>query len=262
MGIPKVIHYCWFGGKPLPEDVLRCMESWKKYCPDYQIKRWDESNSDFSQCLYAQQALDAKKWAFASDYARLKAVYDEGGIYLDTDVELVRPLDDLLDLPGYIGMEESGRYFVNTGLGFGAEKGNSVVSALMQDYISASLYTEDGRIDSLPCPYRNTAVMEKLGLERVNKRQHIRDMEVFPSEYFAPTAHLTGKLNRTENTYSIHHYHGSWIEPEPKWKTQMKRLFGEERCIRAVHSVRKVRAALRRLLRGDRTCSRFIWGGG
>ena len=124
--IPKLIHYCWFGHNPLPKDAKRCIRSWKKYCPDYVIKEWNEDNFDISQCpQYVRQAYEAKKWAFVSDYVRLKLVHDHGGVYMDTDVELLKPLDRLLSHKAYFGFEDDGLQ-INTGLGFGAERGESV----------------------------------------------------------------------------------------------------------------------------------------
>lgn len=132
MSIPKIIHYCWFGGGAISPENRKCMESWKKYCPDYKIMAWNEQNFDISQNRYAQQAYEAKKYAFVSDYVRLAVLYEYGGIYLDTDVELVRPLDELLELPGFMGFQTNNE--IATGLGFGARKGNSVVQALLRDY--------------------------------------------------------------------------------------------------------------------------------
>lgn len=103
--IPKIIHYCWFGGNPLPEMAVKCIESWKKYCPDYEIKRWDESNFDLNCCNYVKEACQAKKWAFVSDYVRFKVLYDEGGLYFDTDVELIKPIDDILERGPFMGVE-------------------------------------------------------------------------------------------------------------------------------------------------------------
>ena len=132
MSIPKIIHYCWFGGGAISPENRKCMKSWKKYCPDYKIIEWNEQNFDIGTNRYAQQAYEAKKYAFVSDYARLAVVYEHGGIYLDTDVELVRPLDELLELPGFMGFQNNNE--VATGLGFGARKGNPVVQALLRDY--------------------------------------------------------------------------------------------------------------------------------
>ena len=120
--IPKIINYCWFGKNPLPTSVKKCINSWKKYCPDYKIIQWDETNFDVKSNMFVKEAYEAKAWAFVSDYARLKVKYENGGIYFDTDVELVKNLDFLLKNSAYIGIQQS-EYLCNTGLGFGAEKG-------------------------------------------------------------------------------------------------------------------------------------------
>lgn len=144
MSIPKIIHYCWFGGGAISPENRKCMESWKKYCPDYKIIEWNDQNFDISTNRYAQQAYEAKKYAFVSDYVRLAVLYEYGGIYLDTDVELVRPLDELLELPGFMGFQTNNE--VATGLGFGARKGNSVVQALLRDYDALDFYSRKLRV--------------------------------------------------------------------------------------------------------------------
>ena len=184
MSIPKIIHYCWFGGGPISEADRKCMESWKKYCPDYKIIEWNEQNFEISANRYAQQAYEAKKYAFVSDYARLAVVYEYGGIYLDTDVELVRPLDELLELPGFMGFQNNNE--VATGLGFGACKGNPVVQALLRDYDALDFIKADGSVDLTPCPERNTKVLQTLGVRVDGTRQSIAEMEIFPAEYFCP----------------------------------------------------------------------------
>ena len=144
MSIPKIIHYCWFGGGPINPESRKCIESWKKYCPDYKIIEWNEQNFEISQNRYAQQAYEAKKYAFVSDYVRLAVLYRYGGIYLDTDVELVRPLDELLEHKGFIGMEHSapspyGRtLLVNTGSGVGAEPGCEMIGKMLAAYRNAA----------------------------------------------------------------------------------------------------------------------------
>lgn len=215
--IPKVIHYCWFGGKPLPPEVLRCMDSWKKYCPDYKIIQWNEQNFDCSQNLYARQALDAQKWAFVTDYVRLKVVCTHGGIYLDTDVELIRPLDDLLDCEAFFGFQANNE--VATGLGFGSVPGSRALQAMLADYDHIPFLREDGTPDRTPCPERNTAALVRLGLRPDGTRQTVAGAEIFPAEYFCPIAFETGVKHFTENTHSIHHYHASWKDPvSQKWQ--------------------------------------------
>ena len=184
MSIPKIIHYCWFGGGTISPENRKCMESWEKYCPDYKIIEWNEQNFEISKNRYVQQAYEAKKYAFVSDYARLAVVYEHGGIYLDTDVELVRPLDELLELPGFMGFQTNNE--VATGLGFGARKGNLVVQALLRDYDALDFLKADGSADLTPCPERNTRVLQALGVRKDGTRQSIAEMEIFPAEYFCP----------------------------------------------------------------------------
>ena len=208
--IPKLIHYCWFGGNPLPKLAEKCIKSWKKYCPDYQIIRWDESNYDISSApLFVLQAYEAKKWAFVTDYVRLQVVYENGGIYLDTDVELVKPLDCFLNHSAYFGFENA--KYINTGLGFGAEKGNAVLLEMMEDYCHIPFVLEDGSFDMTSCPVRNTAVLVRHGLVQNGEKQEIgNDCLIYPTEVFCPISYYNGKLKKTKNTVSIHWFTASW----------------------------------------------------
>ena len=177
MSIPKIIHYCWFGDGPISPERRKCMESWKKYCPDYKIMAWNEQNFDISTNRYAQQAYAAKKYAFVSDYARLVVLYRYGGIYLDTDVELVRPLDELLEYKGFIGMEHSvptpyGRtLLVNTGSGVGAEPGCGMIGKMLAAYRNAAFIQETGEPDLRTCTQRDIPLFTKARSEerRVGK---------------------------------------------------------------------------------------------
>ena len=225
MSIPKVINYCWFGDKELPELAEKCIASWKKYCPDYEIIRWGLDNLDISDNLYASQAYEAGKYSFTSDYARLKIIYENGGIYLDTDVELLKPLDEFLEFPAFFGIEkaEANISKVNTGIGFGAEKGNPVVKSLMDSYDGIQ-YINDGVPDNTACPIRNSAVMDSLGFLRRNIRQSIPGAEIFPSEYFCPMDWFTGETKVTNRTVSIHHFAGSWQSGSVKWLTRYQLL--------------------------------------
>jgi len=224
MSIPKIIHYCWFGGNPLPEEARRCMASWKKFCPDYEIREWNDSNFDVSQNQYAAEAFAAKKWAFVSDYARLKVLYDYGGIYLDVDVELLRPFDDLLSLKGFLGFQS--RLEVNSGLGFGAEPHNPAIEAMLHGYDNTPFLLPDGSFDLLPCPQRNTQSLEALGLKPNGKKQSLDGFVVFPPEVFCPQHYITGKLHVTPATYSIHHFQGSWKPEPPAFERRLKKLIG------------------------------------
>ena len=214
--IPKVIHYCWFGGNPLPELAQKCIASWKKYCPNYEIKEWNENNFDLSVCDYVKEAYDAKKWAFVSDYARLDIIYHNGGIYLDTDVELLKPLDEFLGVSAFFGAESTG--FVATGLGFGAEKKNKVVKHMLDEYTNIHFKKLDSTFDTTPCPRRNTKPLEEEGYRFSEKEiWKAKDVVVFPPKYFCPIDYRTGRIMITDRTYSIHHYSALWLSDEERY---------------------------------------------
>lgn len=224
MSIPKVIHYCWFGKGKMPPIAEKCIKSWKKYCPDYEIICWNEDNFDISRNKYAKEAYDAKKWAFVSDYVRLKVLYDEGGIYMDTDVELIKPLDDLIEKGGYMGFDDNG--VISTGLGFACEKGNELVGILLADYDDISFVRPDGSYDITPCPDRNTKTMVKLGFDVNVKDQTFMGIHMLPEDYLCPMKYYTGKKVITENTYSIHHFCASWTSKTAKRTLFLKRIVG------------------------------------
>lgn len=213
--IPKTIHYCWFGGSPMPELSQKCIESWKKYCPDYEIKCWDETSIDLSSVDYMREAYEEKAWGFVSDVARLQILYDNGGIYLDTDVEMIKSFDELLCNAAFAGLEDD--KYVALGLGVGAEKGNPVVKAMLDDYLDRHFKLPDGTFDRTPCPKIQTDLLTKLGFNSNSGIQCINGMTIYPSEYFCPKSFKTGKVNITDNTYSIHHYDGSWLTDEIKY---------------------------------------------
>lgn len=225
--IPKVIHYCWFGGNPLSKEAEKCIDSWKKYCDDFEIVKWDETNFDINSCTYIKQAYEAGKWAFVSDYARLKIIYDYGGIYFDTDVEVVRKLDDLLNLDCFIGTEEPG--VINTGLGFGAVKNNDMVLDMLKKYDNVNFKKEDGSYDITPCPIRNTEAFKSRGYIIDDSIQVINKAKIFPVEYFCPYDYKKAQLRMTKNTYTIHHFSGSWKSRSQKLKDRIKWMIGEEK---------------------------------
>lgn len=223
MSIPKVIHYCWFGRGELPKLAKKCIKSWKKYCPDYEIICHTEDNFDVGENKYAKEAYEAGKWAFVSDYARLKIIYEQGGIYLDTDVELIKPLDDLLN-GGFMGFDDNG--IIATGLGFAAEKENPLVAAFLKDYDDISFYNPDGSFDLTPCPDRNTKAAQRLGMDLENKAQEFMGIRFLPEDYLCPMKYDTGKKIITKNTYSIHHFSASWTTAKAKRTTFLKRVLG------------------------------------
>lgn len=212
MPIPKVIHYCWFGGNPKGEKELRCIESWKKYCPDYEIIEWNEQNYDVNSHAFVRDAYQRKKWAFVSDYARLEIIYQHGGIYLDTDVEIIRPIDKLLSCDMFAGFEDEKA--VNYGLGFGAEKHHPYLQETMQIYDEITFPEQDKELKHIACPKIQTDVLKRHGLVPNGKSQRLEKCHVFSTQYFSPKSFQTGEIHVTPNTYSIHHFNMSWFTPE------------------------------------------------
>lgn len=235
--IPKIIHYCWFGGNPLPPLAQKCIESWKTHCPDYEVLRWDESNFDISACpLYVRQAYEAGKWAFVTDYVRLKVVYDRGGIYLDTDVELQKNPEELLSYGAYFGFEN--KKYVNTGLGFGAQPGLPLLQELMEDYETICFRNEDHSLDLTPCPERNTTVFLRHGLRQDGSKQELPgDVIVLPMDYLCPFSDYNGKLKVTKNTVSIHWYGASWFDGDPSIRNKKRALVRRKDALEALRQL-------------------------
>lgn len=206
--IPKVIHYCWFGGGNIPVQYQSYIDTWNKKCPDYKIMRWDETNYDIGRCKYMRQAYEAKKWAFVSDYARLDIIYEHGGIYLDTDVELLRNLDDLLYDDMFCGFERNN--YINFGLGYGAVKGHPIIYNLLERYKNMDFFDEQ----LTPCVEYQHAEMMNFGFEPRNEYQRQKGVALYPSEVFAPLDLYGLQDCLTENTYSIHHYSSTWWEKD------------------------------------------------
>ena len=224
--IPKRIHYCWFGRNPLPQDVKKCMESWKRFCPDYEITEWNESNFDINCHPFVKSAYEAKAWAFVSDYARLKVVYDHGGIYLDTDVELLKNPDFLLNYPCYIGVQQVG-HFCTTGLGYGAVKGNPTVKRMIMQYDGLVYKKED--IENVVCPRMNHKVMVDLGYRFCNEVTETEGVLILPPRYLDPLVPGDTTNLLCKDTVSIHHYSASWTSTSNKWKRKIFRMIGAER---------------------------------
>lgn len=223
--IPKKIHYCWFGGKPLPEKAQRCIASWKKFCPDYELIRWDESNFDLQQNAYVRYCYENSKWAFLSDYVRLAVVAEHGGIYLDTDVELLRSPDKLLEADAFYSFENNS--CINTGQGFGAIAHHETVEAMLQQYDAIEL----SHIEA--CPHYNTAALLPLGLTPDGSSQTVAGAQILPMDHMNPYDDLTGRLALTENTISIHWYAKSWVKPGLVLRSRLlrplRRLFSRKK---------------------------------
>ncbi len=237
--IPKVIHYCWFGRNPLPEDAKRNIASWKKYCPDYEIREWNESNFDVNGNTYCREAYEAKKWAFVSDYARLKILYDYGGIYMDTDVEVCRSLDDLLKYNAFSGFESGNRIPTGT---LGSTQGAGWIGDLLSYYKDKHFKKADGSLDLTT----NVVTITRMTKEKYNIRlddsfQILGDnMVLLPFEYLTAKDLMDGKIKKTKNTYTIHHYSGSWLSPSQRFKQQVKVILVKIGGRNAVSLIKKV----------------------
>ena len=225
--IPHLIHYCWFGGNPLGEKEQACIDSWKKFLPGYEIVRWDESNFDVSSCDYAREAYDAKMWAFVSDYARFQILYDRGGLYFDTDVELIKPIDDILAAGPFMGFETDYRDVespnvvglgVNPGLGLAANPGLSLYQIILAHYQREHFVDPDGTLNRKTVVFRVTEILHDLGLENKPGIQKVAGVTIYPAEYFNPKSYLTGEITITCNTRSIHHFSMSWFSDEEKYQ--------------------------------------------
>ena len=212
-GIPKIIHYCWFGRGEKPKIAKRCIKTWKKFCPDYEIVEWNEDNYDVdSSPLFVRQALKERQYAFATDYIRLEVVYNHGGIYLDVDVELLKSLDPLLDNRCYFGFEEHS-LDVATGLGFGAEKGTPILVEMMELYKAVPFIRDDGSFDRTVAGTRERNVFLRNGLILDGSEQILQDLtHVYSCEYFCPCSYDSHFLKKTKNTFSIHHYATTWYD--------------------------------------------------
>ena len=222
--IPKIIHYCWFGGNPLPPKAKECIRSWKKYCPDYEIIEWNESNFDVNSYVYTKQAYDNKKWAFVTDVVRLHALCNYGGIYMDTDVEVIKPLDQFLNHRAFSGFEDATN--IPTGI-MAAEKGHPLFVELLADYESRP-FIVDGQPDLTTNVETISNLLLPHGFVPNNTYQEVSGLALYPYDYFCPRDIHTMKLLVTENTYTIHHFAGSWLPEEAvarqKYKIRKNRI--------------------------------------
>lgn len=223
--IPKVIHYCWFGKKPLPELAKTCIASWNKFLPEYEIKEWNETNFNLDQYPYVREAYDNRKFAFVTDVVRLYALYTEGGIYMDTDVEVLKPLDQFLKHNAFSGFENYKD--IPTGI-MASEKGGKWAKDNLEYYNGKHFIKENGEFDMTTNVTIITNYMLQYGLKQNNTYQDFPELVTFyPKDYFCPKSQVDGKIKLTENTVCIHHFAGSWLNKKEKFKIWLRTLIGE-----------------------------------
>ncbi|GAA4114417.1 glycosyltransferase [Aquimarina addita] len=227
--IPKKIHYCWLSGDPFPELIAKCVDTWKEQLPDYEFILWDTNKFPLSSNKWVRESFETKKYAFAADYIRLYAVFEQGGIYLDTDIEVLKSFDELMHLPYFIGSEGDG--VIEAGV-FGAEKGAMWLADCLSHYENRSFIKDDGSYDTMTLP--------RIMMEQIQKEYSIKEMknpkiselsydiantelQMFPKDFFCAKNHGTGMVEKTENTFCIHHFAMSWLPKKRTFLPNVKR---------------------------------------
>ncbi len=234
--IPRKIHYCWFGKGPMPDLAVKCIESWHKYMPDYEYKLWNEDNFDINSVPYVREAYEAKKYAFVTDYVRLYALFTEGGIYMDTDVEALKSYDDLLSLTGFTGYEGS-KYMPPVTGTMASIAGGEWVKEQLAAYDGIHFLKEDGTFDITTNTVRISKIMRENGFVQDGKKKQYKDITIFPSEYFCPRQ-TTGEFFLTNNTYCDHHFLGSWDDSSKQ--SFIKRILGKNMMTHLIYIKRKL----------------------
>jgi len=238
--IPRIIHYCWFGGGKITNQINRITKSWEKFCPDFEIIKWDESNFDFSVNNYAREAYENKKWAFVSDYARLKILFEHGGIYMDTDVEVLKSLDNFLEHGAFTGCENE--EMCVTGI-MGAEKGHEWIKSLLVYYEGRNFLLPDGSHDKTTNTKTITnTTINKFGWIPKDTHQILKgDLNIYPFDFFCAKNFKTGEIEITNNTYTIHHFSGSWHTGTDKLKSIIIKIIGADMAKTLAKHYRKVK---------------------
>ena len=245
----KYIHYCWFGNKPLPKLAKKCIKSWKKYLPDYEIIKWSEENVDLEECPFIKEAYEKKKWAFVADYARTKAMYEYGGIYFDTDMEVTRNIDFLLEKESFIGVEDSN--MIACGV-WGELHPKSYLSTKMLEFYKSLTSFDESNMYLISIPRIITNILNPLGFDNT-KTGTIQILDkniyVYPREYFYPYSYNRDNNIFTENTCMIHYYDASWV---PKWEqreNKIYRMFGKERGKQIILLIRRTKNIIKKLIK-------------
>ena len=227
--IPKIIHYCWFGRSSLPVSAQKCIASWRKNLPDYEIKEWNEDNFDVNIIPYTQQAYEAKKYAFVSDYARFWILYHYGGLYFDTDVEVIKSFDDIVDKGSFMGLEVDGtkkdtKIAIAPGLGLGAEAYMPIYQEVLDNFAKLEYYDTTGKRSNFTMIPMVTEMFLQRGLVANGQVQQICGVTIYPQRFFNPYNSINGKLQVVADTHSVHWYSATWMEPKALWLIKIKRL--------------------------------------
>lgn len=220
--IPKIIHYCWFGRGKKSKLIIRCIESWKKYCTDWEIIEWNEDNFDVFRNTFCRDAYMNKKWAFVSDYARFFALNKMGGVYLDTDVEIIKPIDLFLQNDLFAGYETNN--WVAPGLILGSVSNHSILKQVLNEYDKAIFIDDNGQELHKTVGEYFTEELRNNGIEINGKTQIINGIAIYSKEYFCPFDDTTGVLTKTENTYTVHWYSKTWLNPMIRVRTKITRV--------------------------------------
>ena len=226
--IPKIIHYCWFGRNPLPELAQKCIASWKKYLPDYEIKEWNEDNFDVNIIPYTAEAYAQKKYAFVSDYARFWILHKYGGIYFDTDVEVIRPIDDIIARGNFMGFETDPNPAKGDASNASVAPGLVIIEKMMHYYDGQHFVHEAVMKNQITVVHIATKVLRDNGLKNVAGIQEVAGCYIYPAEYFCPINVTTGRIHVEKNTRTIHHYAGTWVDKKFSLKEFVKRLLPEK----------------------------------
>ena len=243
--ISRTIHYCWFGGNALPDAAKECISSWKKYFPDYEVKEWNESNFDIHCCKYVEKAYEQKKWAFVSDYARFWILYNYGGLYFDTDVEVIKNFQRLIDKGPFMGCEEAGNniFSANPGLGLSANPGLGLYKEILNYYENIAFDFKEGNVETVVT--HTTQILKETGFKGIGDIEYIDGIYIYPPEYFCPMNQFTGKITITSNTCSIHHYTASWQNGYSRFKAKLQKIVGLNVTNKIIIIKRKMKQILR-----------------
>ena len=241
--IPKKIHYFWFGNNPKPEIVEKCLESWKKYFPEYEIIEWNETNYDVTKCAYVKEAYECRKWAFVSDYARFDILYHYGGIYFDTDVEVLKKFPpQIFENHAFTGVESTN--VIAPGLVYACEKGDAIIKEILDDY-ETSRFLINGKQNVKTVNTRVTAILERMGFVPDGTFQVINGLAIYPAEYFCGYNLDLQEPDITKNTITIHHYAGSWMQGKDlaylKARKILQKIIGKKNFMRLQNFVRKIK---------------------